>query len=187
MVWATSSNFYEIVGIYVAIRVIILITLVAASLSGQAATTVYQKPSDFIRSVCGGTIPTTQAITLTAANQSRIKRLMGHEYRPSRVRYWVSGGRMVVILEEIGKTKPITTGFVVKGGQIEMVKMLIYRETIGAEVRRTSFTNQFKGATIDSKGKLTRRINNISGATLSTRATMEMGRLAVYLDQIRPK
>ena len=94
---------------------------------------------------------------------------------------------MVVILEEIGKTKPITTGFVVKGGQIEMVKMLIYRETIGAEVRRTSFTNQFKGATIDSKGKLTRRINNISGATLSTRATMEMGRLAVYLDQIRPK
>ena len=65
--------------------------------------------------------------------------------------------------------------------------MLIYRETIGAEVRRTSFTNQFKGATISSNGKLTRRINNIAGATLSTRAFMEMGRVAVYLDQIRSK
>ena len=169
------------------IRVLILITLVAASLSGMAATTVYQKPSEFIRSVCGGKIPTTRTLTLTASHQSKIRRLMGHEYRPSKVRYWMSGRRMVVILEEVGKTQPITTGFVVNGGKIELVKMLIYRETIGAEVRRTSFTNQFKGATIGSNGKLTRRINNIAGATLSTRAFMEMGRVAVYLDQIRPK
>lgn len=169
------------------IRVLILITLVAASLSGMAATTVYQKPSDFIRSVCGGKIPTTRTLTLTASHQSKIRRLMGHEYRPSKVRYWMSGRRMVVILEEVGKTQPITTGFVVSGGKIELVKMLIYRETIGAEVRRTSFTNQFKGATIGSNGKLTRRINNIAGATLSTRAFMEMGRVAVYLDQIRSK
>ncbi len=169
------------------LRVLILITLVAASLSGMAATTVYQKPSDFIRSVCGGSIPTTRTLTLTASHQSKIRRLMGHEYRPSKVRYWMSGRRMVVILEEVGKTQPITTGFVVSGGKIELVKMLIYRETIGAEVRRTSFTNQFKGATIGSNGKLTRRINNIAGATLSTRAFMEMGRVAVYLDQIRSK
>ena len=169
------------------LRVLILITLVAASLSGMAATTVYQKPSDFIRSVCGGKIPTTRTLTLTASHQSKIRSLMGHEYRPSKVRYWMSGRRMVVILEEVGKTQPITTGFVVSGGKIELVKMLIYRETIGAEVRRTSFTNQFKGATIGSNGKLTRRINNIAGATLSTRAFMEMGRVAVYLDQIRPK
>ena len=169
------------------IRVLILITLVAASLPGMAATTVYQKPSDFIRSVCGGKIPTTRTLTLTASHQSKIRRLMGHEYRPSKVRYWMSGRRMVVILEEVGKTQPITTGFVVSGGKIELVKMLIYRETIGAEVRRTSFTNQFKGATIGSNGKLTRRINNIAGATLSTRAFMEMGRVAVYLDQIRSK
>ena len=169
------------------LRVLILITLVAASLPGKAATTVYQKPSDFIRSVCGGKIPTTRTLTLTASHQRRIRRLMGHEYRPSKVRYWMSGRRMVVILEEIGKTQPITTGYVVSGGKIEQVKMLIYRETIGAEVRRTSFTNQFKGATIGSNGKLTRRINNIAGATLSTRAFMEMGRVAVYLDQIRSK
>ena len=169
------------------LRVFILITLVAASLPGMAATTVYQKPSDFIRSVCGGKIPTTRTLTLTASHQSKIRRLMGHEYRPSKVRYWMSGRRMVVILEEVGKTQPITTGFVVSGGKIELVKMLIYRETIGAEVRRTSFTNQFKGATIGSNGKLTRRINNIAGATLSTRAFMEMGRVAVYLDQIRSK
>ena len=168
-------------------HILTLTFLLAASLVTQAGTTIYQKPTDFIRSHCGGTIPTTKYLTLTASHQSKIKRLMGHEYRPARVRYWTHGGKMVVILDEIGKTRPITTGFVVSGGKIESVKMLIYRESIGAEVRRTSFTNQFKGAVLGSSGKLSRKINNIAGATLSTRAMMEMGRVALYLDQIRPK
>ena len=94
---------------------------------------------------------------------------------------------MVVILDEIGKTQPITIGFVVIGDKVEQVKLLIYRETIGAEVRRTSFTNQFKGATLGSNGKLSRRINNIAGATLSVRALTELGRVALYLEEIRPK
>ena len=164
-----------------------IILLIAASGIAQAGTTVYQKPSDFIRSACGGQIPTSKYLTLTSSHQSKIRRLMGHEYRPSRVRYWTYRGKMVVILDELGKTQPITTGYVVSGGKIELVKMLIYRETIGAEVRRTSFTNQFKGAALGSSGKLSRRINNIAGATLSTRALMEMGRVALYLDQIRSK
>jgi len=76
---------------------------------------------------------------------------------------------------------------VVIGDKVEQVKLLIYRETIGAEVRRTSFTNQFKGATLGSNGKLSRRINNIAGATLSVRALTELGRVALYLEEIRPK
>ncbi len=155
--------------------------------ASRAATTVYEKPSNFIRSACGGVIPAAGAIDLTASHQARIKRLLGHTYRPSRVRYWVSGQRMVVILDEIGKTQPITTGFVVSGGRIERVKVLIYRESIGAEVRRTSFTNQFRGATLGGSGKLSRRIHNIAGATLSVRALSEMARVALYLNEIRPK
>ena len=164
-----------------------IILLIAASGIAQAGTTVYQKPSDFIRSACGGQIPTSKYLTLTSSHQSKIRRLMGHEYRPARVRYWTHKGKMVVILDEIGKTRPITTVYVVNKGKIEHVKMLIYRETIGAEVRRTSFTNQFKGAVLGASGKLSRRVNNIAGATLSTRAMMEMGRVAIYLDQVRPK
>ena len=163
-----------------------IILLIAAPGIAHAGTTVYQKPSDFIRSACGGQIPTSKYLTLTSSHQSKIRRLMGHEYRPARDRYWTHNGKMVVILDEIGKTRPITTGFVVNKGKIEHVKMLIYRETIGAEVRRTSFTNQFKGAVLGASGKLSRRVNNIAGATLSTRAMMEMGRVALYLDQIRP-
>lgn len=152
----------------------------------RAATTVYQKPSDFLREAFGK-IPPTRALDLTAAHQARIKRLLGHSYRPSRVRYWTSGNRMAVILEEIGKTQPITTGFVVGGGRIEEVTVLIYRESHGSEVRRSSFTKQFKGATLDRSGKLSERIDNIAGATLSVRALTELARVALYLDQVRPR
>jgi Na+-translocating ferredoxin:NAD+ oxidoreductase RnfG subunit len=94
---------------------------------------------------------------------------------------------MVVILDEIGKTQAITTGFVVSGGRIEQVKVLTYRESIGSEVRRTSFTNQFKGASLEESGKLSKRINNIAGATLSVRAVTEMARVALYLEQVSPE
>ena len=163
------------------------VALVLLLPESKAATTVYQKPSDFIKGACGGKIPPTRAIDLTAAHQARIKRLLGHSYRPSRVRYWTSGRRMVVILDEIGKTQPITTGFVVNGGTIEQVKVLIYRETIGDEVRRESFTRQFRGATLGGSGKLSRRIHNIAGATLSVNALRKLARVALYLDQVRPK
>ena len=161
--------------------------LLALTCAGQAGTTVYQKPSEFIRAACGGTLPPTNSLPLSAAHQARIKRLLGHSYKPSRVRYWISGTRLVVILDEIGKTQPITAGFVVSGGRLEQVKVLIYRESVGSEVRRTLFTNQFKGATLGGSGKLSRRINNIAGATLSVRALTELTRLALYLDKVRPK
>lgn len=163
----------------------VLWMLSAALLSG--ATTVYEKPSDFIRAACGGVIPETRALDLTEAQQARIKRLLGHAYRPSRVRYWVSGRKMVVVLEEIGKTQPITTGFVVSGGRIEQVKVLIYRESHGFEVSRSSFTKQFKGLSLEESGSLSGRINNIAGATLSVRALTELARVALYLDELRPK
>lgn len=165
----------------------VLFLFVVFSGTARASTTVYQKPSDFIRAACGGVLPPTRAIDLTAAHQARIQRLLGHSYRPSRVRYWVSGKRMVVVLEEIGKTQPITTGFVVSAGRIEQVKVLIYRESHGFEVSRSSFTKQFKGASLGANGALSRRINNIAGATLSVRALTELARVALYLDQVRPK
>ena len=152
-----------------------------------ARETVYQKPSEFIRAAFGGSLPATRAIDLTSTHQARIQRLLGHNYRPSRVRYWAAGKRMVVILEEIGKTLPITTGFVVDGGRIAHVKVLIYRESHGYEVSRSSFTRQFSSAQLRSDGRLTKKINNIAGATLSVRALTGLGRVALYLDQVRPR
>ena len=158
--------------------------LAGTALGGQ---TVYQKPSGFIAEACGGKLPPARALRLTPARQARIKRLLGREYRPSTVRYWKSGPKTVVILDEIGKTEPITAGFVVENGRLERVKILIYRESHGSEVSRPSFTTQLRGARLRSDGRLDRRIDGIAGATLSVRAVTKLARVALYLDQVIPK
>lgn len=140
------------------------------------------KPSAFIRDTFKSKSPMAGALTLTPALQAEIRKLVGRPYKGGRVRYWTSGGRTVWILNEIGKTKPITTGYVVKGGRIERVKVLIYRESHGYEVKETFFTKQFKGAALKPKAKLSKRIDNVAGATLSVKALTKMAKLALYLD-----
>jgi len=151
----------------------------------MGADRVYMKPSDFLKSHFRGSIPPTRSHTLTGDQQNRVKRLLGRAYTPGRVRYWTDGQRTVWILEEIGKTKPITTGYAVKGGKIEEVKVLIYRESHGWEVSSPSFTNQFKKATLESNGRLSRKVNGISGATLSVNALTKLGRVALYLESVK--
>lgn len=152
-----------------------------------AGQTVYQKPTEFLAGAFGGSVPATKALRLDSSHQARIRRLLGHDYRPSTVRYWRKGDTMAVILDEIGKVEPITTGFVVKGGRIDRVKILIYRESHGMEVARTSFTKQFRMAGLKSDGRLNRRVDGISGATLSVRAVTGLARVALYLDRVAPK
>jgi len=98
------------------------------------------------------------------------------------VRYWSRDERTAWILEEIGKTEPITTGIVVDKGAIARISVLIYRESRGWEVRYPFFTDQFKGATLNSTHELDRNIDGISGATLSVRALTRLARVALLLD-----
>ena len=165
---------------------ILLVGLLVAG-AARAGQTIYQKPSAFIAEACGGKLPPTKAIRLSSAQQRRIKQLLGREYRPSTVRYWRAGSKLVVILDEIGKTEPITTGFVVTGGRLERVKVLIYRESHGSEVSRTSFTKQFRSAKLRSDGRLDKRVDGIAGATLSVRAVTKLAQVALYIAQVAPQ
>jgi len=153
------------------------------AVSVPAADDVYQKPSEFIREVFGGEIPKAGTVTLTDEDQARVRTFLGHPYEAQRVRYWSDGTKTAWILNGIGKTKPITTGYVVVKDRIERVTVLIYRESHGWEVRQPFFTRQFQGATLEEDGKLDRRIDHIAGATLSSRALTGMARLALFLDQ----
>lgn len=149
-----------------------------------AAPRVYQKPSDFVRTSLGQ-IPGTKAITLSGPQQARVRAILGKNYQSKAIRYWTANGKTAYILEEIGKTENITTGLVVKGGKIESVKVLVYRETHGYEVARTSFTQQFRGVSLKADSQLTRNPRNIAGATLSVRALTKLARLALYLDTVK--
>jgi len=153
--------------------------LIGGGASAQVG--VHQKPSEFLKEKLG-VVPATKAITLTAAQQAQVRALLGKDYKTKAIRYWTRNGKTAFILEEIGKTEFITTGLVVKGGKIDSVKVLVYRETHGWEVARDAFTKQFKGATLKSKGRISKVPRNIAGATLSVRALTNLARLALYLD-----
>ncbi len=140
-----------------------------------------QNEESFISKVFSGETPERKRLKLDADLKARIKKILGHRMRGSRLRYWQQNNRTVWILEEIGKTKPITTGLIVVGGKIEQLKVLKFRESRGGEIRYPFFTDQFKGVGLDDRNDLDRSIDGISGATLSVRAMKKLARVAIIL------
>lgn len=155
----------------------------AAPLPGRAADQVYQAPQAFVAEAFGGEVPPPERLWLTAEHKAKIRELLERDLGVLRVRYWARGARTVWILEEIGKDRPITTGLVVDGGALAEVRVLVFRESRGWEVKYPAFTDQFNGARLTDARRLDRRIDGISGATLSVRAVTKLARLALLLDE----
>ena len=165
------------------ISFMILLTSLANT-NALASEDVYQSPEVFITESFGNTQPTKKNLTLTPDVKEKIAKIMGSHYKLSNTTYWQQEGRTVWVLEEIGKFEPITSGFVVgENGKLERVKVLIYRESHGWEVKRKFFTRQFKGAGLKRGKKLDKRIDGIAGATLSVGALKRMGALAAMLHE----
>jgi len=144
---------------------------------------VYQEPDAFIAEVFANDPPKAGVIWPSTELKARMKEILGHDYRGLRVRYWKNENRTAWVLDEIGKDKPITTGFVINQGRVERVRVLIFRESRGWEVRHAFFTDQFDNASLTDTMALDRNIDNISGATLSVRAIKKLSRIALLLDQ----
>ncbi len=155
--------------------------LVSATAVGARGT--YQEPSAFINSTFNSSPPKAQALWITKNIRPAVETILGHKFNGMRIRYWTQGKRSAWILEEIGKEKPITTGIVVNQGRIEKLRVLVFREERGAEVRHPFFYKQFNGAILDEDHQLDRYIDGISGATLSVRALTKLSRLALLLHQ----
>jgi len=161
------------------------ITLALLALGSDARSAeVYQTSAAFIAEVFPEEKPMAKAVWLTGKLEDEVEHVLGHRYGDLRVRYWAHGDRRAWILEEVGKVEPITLGVVVKGGQIEAVRVLTYRESRGWEIRFPFFMDQYRGARFDANtNELDRKIDGISGATLSVRAATRVARLALVLDQ----
>ncbi len=156
--------------------------LITSLLAGHAlAGSIYQSPEKFLDEVFDGNPPTPAVLWLQGDIRENAKEILGHRYPGLRLRYWLKDNRTAWILEEIGKDKPITVGLVVKDNTLELIRVLIFRESRGWEVRYPFFTDQFEGAGLADNHKLDRHIDGISGATLSVRALKKLARLALYL------
>lgn len=78
----------------------------------------------------------------------------------------------VVVVEEIGKHRPITFAVgVTPAGAVHDAVVLAYREPYGGEIREPRFLRQYAGKGLGDPLRPYRDIRNISGATLSVEAT----------------
>lgn len=154
-----------------------------ACLCGQPAfamETVYQKPNDFLEEHLPGC--RQKALWLKGDVKARVEQVTGHAFPGVRARYCELEGKTAWILDEIGKTEPITTGIIVDHGRVARVRVLVFRESRGSEVHRDAFTRQYADARLEGDG-LDRRIDGITGATMSVAALNKQVKLALLLDQ----
>ncbi len=156
--------------------------LLSLACTATFARGVYQEPEAFLDETFNGQTPEPALIWLTGDRKTAVNSLLGHDYSSLRVRYWRDRQRSAWILEEIGKDQPITVGLVVNAGRLEQVRVLVFRESRGWEVRHPFFTDQFRNAALNGNNGLDRHIDGISGATLSVRAMKKLASLALYLD-----
>ena len=144
----------------------------------------YQEPADFVAENFSGQAPQAQVLLLTDELKQTIENILQHKYRGKRIRYWQQNQKTLWILDEIGKKKPITTGIVIENNKIIKIKVLIFRESRGWEVKHTFFTKQFIDSSMTDNNKLDRTIDGISGATLSVRALTKQARISLLLHKV---
>jgi hypothetical protein len=147
-----------------------------------AMETIYQEPGVFLEENLYGC--EQQVLWLKSDVKSQIEQLVDHPFPGVRIRYCEKEGKTAWILDEIGKTEPITSGIIVNEGRVEQVRVLIFRESRGSEVHRPAFTLQYQDAVLDNDNSLDRYIDGITGATMSVGALNRQVKLALLLDKV---
>lgn len=179
------------------IMVIILLSclLAAAGPARAGEQEVYLSP----REAPGVLFPEATEFTLDRVRLTpSLREEIAARIAPSRSSLWeptipvyvASKGKDVVgyavVVNEIGKHRPIT--FVVgvePDGSVRGVEIMVYRESVGSDVRAGRFLKQYRGKTLEAPLRTGRDITGISGATLSVRAVNRGTKKALALVDIR--
>jgi hypothetical protein len=164
-------------------NIVILALLMLLQQATAWASDDFIAPEEFLRQVFSGAEPDSATVWITGEKQEIATQILGHQPDYLRLRYWQLGSKTAWIVDEIGKTEPITIGIVVENNAIADIRVLAFRESRGWEIKHDFFTRQFKGVALNGRRQLTSTIDGISGATLSVRAMNNVSRLVLYLSQ----
>jgi len=118
----------------------------------------------------------TERWVLTDDERTRLERRLG--WRLGEEAFEIHRGArdgeprgFALITEEVGLYKPITfLVTVTEELEVEHVRVMVYRESRGDEVRRMRFLSQYAGKSVGSPIRIDRDIVAVTGATLSVRA-----------------
>jgi len=149
---------------------------------------VFLKPEEAPRHLFPEATEVTERTEVaTPLMQHKIRDLLGRPpslwepaYRIFTVKRGEAVAGYVVVVEEIGKHRPITYAAGINpDGTVHDLAVLAYREAYGGEVRERRFLKQYASKTIADPLLPYRDVRNISGATLSVEATGRAARKAI--------
>ena len=127
---------------------------------------------------------TPAAVKLTAGQRKAIEKACDVRVRNPDLKIWrAEDGGWFLLDEVIGKHEFITYAVgLTADGAVKQIEVMDYRETYGGQIRDEKWRAQFTGKKHGAKLKLDDDIQNISGATLSSRHIAEGVRrlLATY-------
>ncbi len=152
--------------------------------SGYGEETIEQKKRTFLEKVFQGSPPEPGYLWITASARSKIEKILLHEYRGLRIKYWEKKKETVWILEDIAKEKPVYAGIITCEEKISHLDIVFSSGRWGKQVQNANFTDQFENIGIDEKSNLNKQIDGISGATLSVDVVSRLARLALLLEKI---
>jgi hypothetical protein len=164
---------------------LIITSLYSGNVKAFELYKTFQTPDVFLAEMFNNQVPAPTVLNLDSKAQSEIRAVFNRPFPSQRVRYWKDANKTVWVFDDIGKEGyvPTTSGFAVSNGAIETARVLIYRESRGEQVAEPSFLNQLKGAKA-AGNKLSNKVDNITGATLSVQMMERMARTALTLDTL---
>ena len=164
--------------------------LINLSFSPTLFAKIYQSQSEFIAiQLTDNQEYSFKSQTLWLKNklQNEIKSILNHKYPKLRLRYKMSNNKneptTIWFLDEIGKEREISFAVSVKNDQIQMIRVLEFRESRGYEIHIPAFTQQFEKLALNKEKRLNQTIDGITGATMSVNAMKKIARVALTLHE----
>ncbi len=148
-----------------------VLALGAALAPITARSAIYVSVEQAQREMFGAAAMKPYPVALTAQQQDRLKDASSVSLPFQGNRIWkVAGGGWFVVDEVVGKHEFITYAVGIDAdGSVKRVEVLEYRESYGFEVAEQRWLTQFVGKGAASTLKLGKDVENISGATLSSK------------------
>lgn len=128
--------------------------------------------------------PPAATLAITGQVAAVAREILGHPYAGTEATYWRQAQTTAWVLQARGRSGAIVGGFVVTDKRLSKTQVLVSRERRGKRIGEPSFARQFDGASLTAQRLLDRRVDGITGATVSSDAVRNMARLALYLDSL---
>ena len=129
-----------------------------------------------------GRLPAEKRILLQGDVQEAVRSAYDGRYPAFSIPYREQDGKRVWVLKAQGKHGYVKAGFVIQDGRLLNPWVLSSKEQGGRGIETSPFLKQFEGVGLKGPSQMDRRIDGLSGATLSVNAMKKMARTALVLD-----